>query len=129
MDQEDLLRIRDPVIQTQDSKFEPWRSVGDHATSRSRRLSTKLNLYESEGQRLFISLKPEYKSGGWERKLWSDLECIVWIQQSRVISQFIFFSWLTWQKDLLMNDFSTVIPGVTIVDDAALGYARSYTQT
>ena len=30
----------DTVLQTQDSKFEPWRSEAEHATSRSRRLST-----------------------------------------------------------------------------------------
>ena len=30
------------VLQTQDSKFEPWRSEAEHATSRSRRLPTIL---------------------------------------------------------------------------------------
>ena len=30
----------DTVLQTQDSKFEPWRSEAEHATSRSRRLPT-----------------------------------------------------------------------------------------
>ena len=30
----------DTVLQTQDSKFEPWRSEVEHATSRSRRLPT-----------------------------------------------------------------------------------------
>ena len=32
----------DTVLQTQDSKFEPWRSEAEHATSRSRRLPTIL---------------------------------------------------------------------------------------
>ena len=32
----------DTVLQTQDSKFEPWRSETEHATSRSRRLPTIL---------------------------------------------------------------------------------------
>ena len=32
----------DTVLQTQDSKFEPWRSEAEHATSRSRRLLTIL---------------------------------------------------------------------------------------
>ena len=31
---------------TQDSKFEPWRSKAEHATSRSRGLPKILNLYE-----------------------------------------------------------------------------------
>ena len=31
------------VLQTQDSKFEPWRSEAEHATSRSRRLPTILS--------------------------------------------------------------------------------------
>ena len=33
----------DTVLQTQDSKFEPWRSEAEHATSRSRRLPTILS--------------------------------------------------------------------------------------
>ena len=40
----------DTVLQTQDSKFEPRRSEADHATSRSRRLPTILNLYEWAGK-------------------------------------------------------------------------------
>ena len=32
----------DTVLLTQDSKFEPWRSEAEHATSRSRRLPTIL---------------------------------------------------------------------------------------
>ena len=34
----------DTVLQTQDSKFEPWRSAAEHATSRSRRLPTILTV-------------------------------------------------------------------------------------
>ena len=34
------------VFQTQDLKFEPWRSEAEHATFRSRRLRTILNHYE-----------------------------------------------------------------------------------
>ena len=33
----------DTVLQTQDSKFEPWRSEAEHATSRSRRFPTILS--------------------------------------------------------------------------------------
>ena len=33
----------DTVLQTQDSKFEPWRSEAEHATSRSQRLPTSLS--------------------------------------------------------------------------------------
>ena len=33
----------DTALQTQDSKFEPWRSEAEHATSRSRRLPTILS--------------------------------------------------------------------------------------
>ena len=33
----------DTVLQTQDSKFEPWRSEAEHATSRSQRLPTILS--------------------------------------------------------------------------------------
>ena len=35
----------DTVLQTQDSKFEPWRSEAEHATSRSRRLPTILTCF------------------------------------------------------------------------------------
>ena len=35
----------DTVLQTQDSKFEPWRSEAEHATSRSRRLPTILTSF------------------------------------------------------------------------------------
>ena len=43
----------DTVLQTQDSKFEPWRSEAEHATSRSRRLPT-----HGWGRNIFVSLKP-----------------------------------------------------------------------
>ena len=49
--------------QTQDSKFDPWRSEAENATSRSRRLRLILNLYESAGNNDFVSLKPECQSG------------------------------------------------------------------
>ena len=39
----------DTVLQTQDSKFEPWRSEAEHATSRSRRLPTILTYSRLEG--------------------------------------------------------------------------------
>ena len=48
----------DTVLQTQDSKFEPWRSEAEHATSRSRRLSTILTLTRGWGRNIFVSLKP-----------------------------------------------------------------------
>ena len=42
----------DTVLQTQDSKFEPWRSEAEHATSRSRRLPTILTF--TRGQFCFF---------------------------------------------------------------------------
>ena len=48
----------DTVLQTQDSKFEPWRSEADHATSRSRRLPTILTFTRGWGRIFFISFKP-----------------------------------------------------------------------
>ena len=44
----------DTVLQTQDSKFEPWRSEAEHATSRSRRLPT----IRGWGRNSFVSFKP-----------------------------------------------------------------------
>ena len=43
----------DTVLQTQDSKFEPWRSEAKHATSRSRRLPTILTLTRGWGRNIF----------------------------------------------------------------------------
>ena len=45
----------DTAFQTQDSKFKPWRSEAEIATSRSRRLPTILNIYEWVGKKhLFL---------------------------------------------------------------------------
>ena len=43
----------DTVLQTQDSKFEPWRSEAEHATSRSRRLPTILTFTRGWGRNTF----------------------------------------------------------------------------
>ena len=43
----------DTVHQTQDSKFEPWRSEAEHATSRSRRLLTILTFTRGWGRNIF----------------------------------------------------------------------------
>ena len=48
----------DTVLQTQDSKFEPWRSEAKHATSRSRRLPTILTFTRGWGRNIFVSFKP-----------------------------------------------------------------------
>ena len=44
----------DTALQKQDLKFEPLRSEGEHATSRSRWLSTTLNFYEWAGKKHFV---------------------------------------------------------------------------
>ena len=43
----------DTVLQTQDSKFEPWRSEAEHATSRSRRFPTILTFSRGWGRNIF----------------------------------------------------------------------------
>ena len=48
----------DTVLQTQDSKFVPWRSEAEHATSRSRRLPTILTFTRGWGRNIFVSFKP-----------------------------------------------------------------------
>ena len=48
----------DTVLQTQDLKFEPWRSEAEHATSRSRRLPTILTFTRGWGRNIFVSFKP-----------------------------------------------------------------------
>ena len=46
------------VLQTQDSKLEPWRSEVEHATSRSRRLPTILSFTRGWEINIFVSFKP-----------------------------------------------------------------------
>ena len=49
----------DTVLQTQYSKFEPWRSEAEHTTSRSRRLPTILSFTRGwGGGNIFVSFKP-----------------------------------------------------------------------
>ena len=48
----------DTVLQTQDSKFEPWRSEAEHAASWSRRLPTILTFTRGWGRNIFVSFKP-----------------------------------------------------------------------
>ena len=48
----------DTVLQTQDSKFEPWRSEAEHANSRSRRLPVILTFTRGWGRNIFVSFKP-----------------------------------------------------------------------
>ena len=48
----------DTVLQTHDSKFEPWRSEAEHATSRSRRLPTIITFTRGWGRNNFVSFKP-----------------------------------------------------------------------
>ena len=48
----------DTVLQTQDSKFDPWRSDAEHATSRSRRLPIILTFTRGWGRNNFVSFKP-----------------------------------------------------------------------
>ena len=43
----------DTVLQTQDSKFEPWRSEAEHATSRSRRLPAILTFTRGWERNIF----------------------------------------------------------------------------
>ena len=44
---------RPTVLQTQDSKFEPWRFEAEHATSRSRRLPTILTFTRGRERNIF----------------------------------------------------------------------------
>ena len=48
----------DTVLQIQDSKFDPWRSEAEHATSRSRGLPTILTFTRGWGRNIFVSFKP-----------------------------------------------------------------------
>ena len=48
----------DTVLQTQDSKSEPWWSKAEHATSRSRRFPTILSFTRGWRRNIFVSFKP-----------------------------------------------------------------------
>ena len=61
----------DTVLQTQDSKFELWRSEAEHATSRSRRLPAILTFTRGWGRNIFVSFKPprpgtEHRTLAWK---------------------------------------------------------------
>ena len=55
----------DTVLQTQDSKFEPWRSEAEHATSRSRRLPTILTFTRGWGRNIFCFFQTAETSYQW----------------------------------------------------------------
>ena len=60
----------DTVLQTQDSKFEPWRSEAEHATSRSRRLPAILTFTRGWGRNiLFLSNRRDREPNP---QLWRD---------------------------------------------------------
>ena len=48
----------DSALQTQGSKFKPWRSEAEHATSQSRRLPTILSFRSGWGRNMCVSFKP-----------------------------------------------------------------------
>ena len=48
----------DTALLTQNSKFEPWRSEVEYATSRSRRLPTILSFRSRWERNIFVSFKP-----------------------------------------------------------------------
>ena len=50
-------RIPYTALQTQDSKFKPWSSEAEHATSRSQRLPTILSFTSGWGRNIFVSFK------------------------------------------------------------------------
>ena len=47
----------DTALQTHDSKFKPWSSDSEHATSRTRRLPTILSFTSVWGKNIFVSFK------------------------------------------------------------------------
>ena len=48
----------DTALQTQDSKFKPWRSEGEHAISWSRRFPTILSFTSGWGRNILVTFKP-----------------------------------------------------------------------
>ena len=80
----------DTVLQTQDSKFESWRSEADPATSLSRRLFTILILYEWAGKTfcflgIYMSERcskppfPTFQTGSFNHCTRSPPAAIVWL--------------------------------------------------
>ena len=54
----------DTALQTHDSKFKPWRSEVEHATSQSRRFPTILHFYKRAGKKHFVSFSNYVHKGG-----------------------------------------------------------------
>ena len=80
----------DTVLQTQDSKFEPWRSEAEHATSRSRRLPTILTFTRGSGEKHFLFLlnrrDRESNPELWRERpppfsIWNHHKCLSWLSR------------------------------------------------
>ena len=75
----------DTVLQTQDSKFEDWRSEAEHATSLSRRLPTILTFTRGWGRNNFVFFKPP-RPGTEPRTLaWKAAVLAIWMSYCYII--------------------------------------------
>ena len=96
----------DTVFQTQDSKFGPWRSEAEHATSWSRRLPTISSFTRKWGRNIFVSFKPprpgtEPRTLAWKAAVltttlgpppYSDRKKPWWTKQTRMCNVVLLFS-------------------------------------
>ena len=56
----------DTALHTQNSKFGPWRSEAEHATSRSRKLPKNTDFFTNGwGRNIFVSFKPPIYQYQW----------------------------------------------------------------
>ena len=115
----------DTVLQTQDSKFMPWRSEAEHATSGSQRLPTILTLTRGWGRNIFVSFKPpipgtEPRTLAWKAAvLTTNLGPPPWtggkiLQGKETLKQCCFNSrrWLNYKPTL-----ARCLPGVHVFSD------------
>ena len=87
----------DTALQTQNSKFKPWRSEAEHATSRSQRLPTIFNLYEWAGKKYFLFFEtwilergskprpPTFQAGSFSSKHETLSECCFNVSPSYIL--------------------------------------------
>ena len=86
----------DTVLQTQDSKFDPWRSEAEHATSRSRRLPTILTQEIMKAKTFRYNLKRTWRRSRTQldRSCYISATCATEWWQSKIE----IFSWSYFRK-------------------------------
>ena len=89
----------DTVLQTQDSKFEPWRSEAKHATSRSRRLPTMIQDHGCASRITHALLLDRITRNVY---YFSNAKILKRHNQAKIIKKSVFLFWLPYMTIIMM---------------------------